>query len=183
MALWANRMRSFLTILCVIVSIMAIIAVVSIIDGMNTYVQDEIVSEGTDVFTLERVNQLGILTNFDLFLKSLRYPIITLEDAEAISQEIPQALYVNATISATQHVVYGDRYVENVGIRGHTSEYPIMGNWPLAQGRLGRELRRDHAGDWPAYTARSSRRSCRCRRGRGLGDYGCRHDHGTGAGL
>ena len=69
MALWANRMRSFLTILCVIVSIMAIIAVVSIIDGMNTYVQDEIVSEGTDVFTLERVNQLGILTNFDLFLK------------------------------------------------------------------------------------------------------------------
>ena len=135
MALWANRMRSFLTILCVIVSIMAIIAVVSIIDGMNTYVQDEIVSEGTDVFTLERVNQLGILTNFDLFLKSLRYPNITLEDAEAISQEIPQALYVNATISATQHVVYGDRYVENVGIRGHTSEYPIMGNWPLAQGR------------------------------------------------
>lgn len=135
MALWANRMRSFLTILCVIVSIMAIIAVVSIIDGMNTFVQDEIVSEGTDVFTLERVNQLGILTNFDLFLKSLRYPNITLEDAEAISQEIPQALYVNATISATQHVVYADRYVENVDIRGHTSEYPIMGNWPLAQGR------------------------------------------------
>ena len=73
MALWANRMRSFFTILCVIVSIMAIIAVVSIIDGMNTYVQDEIVSEGTDVFTLERVNQLGILTNFDLFLKCSGY--------------------------------------------------------------------------------------------------------------
>jgi putative ABC transport system permease protein len=135
MALWANKLRSFLTILCVIVSIMAIIAVVSIIDGMNSYVQDEIASEGTDAFTLERVNQIGVLTNFDLFLKSLRYPNITLEDAEAIREKIPQARYVNATISTTQHVVYRDRSVENVGIQGHTSEYPIMGDWPIIQGR------------------------------------------------
>ncbi len=134
-ALWANKLRSFLTILCVIVSIMAIVTVVSLIDGMNTYVQEEVISQGTDTFTLQRVNQIDVLTNFDLFLKSLRYPNITLEDAEAIEREIPLARYVDASINFQQRVVYGERFVSNVSIVGRSSEYPIMGDFPLAQGR------------------------------------------------
>jgi putative ABC transport system permease protein len=134
-ALWANKLRSFLTILCVIVSIMAIVAVVSLIDGMNTYVQEEVISQGTDVFVLERVNHVDVLTNFDLFLKSLRYPNITLSDAEAVARQVSLARYVDAAVSLSQRVVYGNRFVDRVDIRGRTGEYPILGDFPLAHGR------------------------------------------------
>ncbi|MBI4551859.1 MAG: ABC transporter permease [Candidatus Latescibacteria bacterium] len=134
-ALWANKLRSFLTLLCVIISIMAIIAVVSIIDGMNTYVREEIATQGSDVFVIQRVNELGVLTNFDLFIKSLRYPRLTLDDADAIRREVPQAKYVDAAVETQRRVYAGQRYVDNASIRGRTSEYPIIGDWPLDHGR------------------------------------------------
>ncbi|MBT5875232.1 MAG: FtsX-like permease family protein [Candidatus Latescibacteria bacterium] len=134
-ALWANKLRSFLTLLCVIVSIMAIIAVVSIIDGMNSYVEEEVISQGTDVYSLERVNQLSVLTNFDLYLKSLRYPNVTLDDAEAIARDIPQAKYVDASASTNRKVTFRERFVDRVGISGRLSDYPIMGKWPIYLGR------------------------------------------------
>ncbi|MBM3262841.1 MAG: ABC transporter permease [candidate division Zixibacteria bacterium] len=134
-ALWENKLRSFLTILCVVVSIMAIVAVVSLIDGMNTYVQEEVISQGTDVFVMERVNHIDVLTNFDLFLKSLRYPNVTLSDAEAITQEVPLARYVDPSVNFSQRVLYGDRFVDMVEVRGRSSEYPIIGDFPLLDGR------------------------------------------------
>lgn len=134
-ALWAHKLRSFLTLLCVIVSIMAIIAVVSIIDGMNTYVEEEVITQGTDVFTLERVNQIEVLTDFDQFLKSLRYPNITLDDADAIARQVSGASYVDASVTTQRQVVYRERFIDQVSIRGRLSDYPLLGDWPIAQGR------------------------------------------------
>jgi putative ABC transport system permease protein len=102
---------------------------------MNTYVQEEVISQGTDVFVLERVDQLGVLTNFDAFLRSLRYPNVTLADAEAVTKNVPQAQFVDARARTTRPVIYGERFVENVEIRGHTSEYPVMESLPVSLGR------------------------------------------------
>ena len=55
-AIWANKLRSFLTILGNIVAVGSIIAVVSLIQGVNDEVSGLIVSElGSDSFTIERV--------------------------------------------------------------------------------------------------------------------------------
>ena len=55
-AIWANKLRSFLTTLGNIVSVGSIIAVVSLIQGVNTEVTGLIVSRlGSDSFTIERV--------------------------------------------------------------------------------------------------------------------------------
>jgi len=51
-AIWANKLRSFLTVLGNIVAVTSIIAVVSLIQGMNAYVTDAIVSDvGADTFS------------------------------------------------------------------------------------------------------------------------------------
>ena len=55
-ALWANKLRSSLTVLCVVISIMSIIAVVSIVDGMDSYVKEKIANQGSNVFTVQRLN-------------------------------------------------------------------------------------------------------------------------------
>src|SRR5918912_1344870 len=55
-AIWANKLRSFLTVLGNIVAVTSIIAVVSLVQGMNTYVSDAIVSGvGADNFTIQRM--------------------------------------------------------------------------------------------------------------------------------
>ena len=54
-AIWANKLRSFMTVLGNIVAVMSIVTVVSLITGMDTYVGDAIVSGvGADGFTVER---------------------------------------------------------------------------------------------------------------------------------
>ena len=54
-AIWTNKLRSFLTVLGNIVAVTSIIAVVSLIQGMNAYVTDAIVSDvGADNFTIQR---------------------------------------------------------------------------------------------------------------------------------
>ncbi len=134
-ALWANKLRSALTILCVVISITSIIAVVSIVDGMDFYVKDKIASQGSNVFTISRVNEWEILTDFDKFLKSLKNPRLTLDDLETLRQEMTLAEFTDAVISRSERVNNGRRFVEEVDIRGRTEEYSAIGEFPLASGR------------------------------------------------
>lgn len=134
-ALWANKLRSALTILCVVISIMSIIAVVSILGGMDVYVKDKVLEQGSNVFTLQRVNGWEILTDFDKFLKSLKNPELTLEDMEAIRAEVGMAEFVDAALDRNERVSVGRRYVENVEVRGRTADYPGIGEFLLEEGR------------------------------------------------
>ncbi|MFQ5771861.1 MAG: ABC transporter permease, partial [bacterium] len=135
MALWANKLRSTLTILCVIISIMSIIAVVSILDGMDSYVKEKIASQGSNVFTIKRVNEWEILTDFDKFLKSLKNPDLTLDDLSALRQEVTLAEFTDAALNRKERINRGRRFVDEVEIRGRTEEYSAIGEFPLLKGR------------------------------------------------
>ncbi|MCA9734006.1 MAG: ABC transporter permease [Deferribacteres bacterium] len=134
-ALVANKLRSFLTILCVVISIMSIIAVVSIVQGMDQFVKTKIAQQGSNVFTVQKYDGFLVLTDFDAFLKALKNPDITLEDLELLRKEIPLAEFVDASINRRDRLTAATRLVENVGIRGRTEEYPAIGDFPLAYGR------------------------------------------------
>ncbi len=134
-ALWANKLRTFLTLLGNIVGVMSVIAVVSIIDGMNSYIREEVASEGTGVFTVQRVNTLDILSDFEKFLKSLHNPRITMEDYEQIRRNVTLASYVDATLSAGAQVRYLRRSISQVQISGRTENYPLLSKWNLKDGR------------------------------------------------
>src|SRR6188472_2930445 len=81
-AIWANKLRSFLTVLGNIVAVTSIIAVVSLVQGLNASVKDAIQSGiGVDTFS---VQQFGLSLSEDDFQKQMNNPRITLEDAAAI---------------------------------------------------------------------------------------------------
>lgn len=134
-ALWSNKLRSALTILTVIISIMSIIAVVSVVDGMDSYVKEKIASQGSNVFTIRRVNEWEILTDFDKFLESLKNPDLTLADLEALRREVTLAEFADASLNRSDRVSRGRRFVEQVDIRGRTEQYPAIGEYPLLSGR------------------------------------------------
>lgn len=134
-ALWANKLRSFLTVLTVVISIMSIIAVVSILDGMDIYVKEKIANQGSNVFTIQRINEWEILTDFDKFLESLNNPPITLEDLDMIRRELDLAEFTDASLNRDARISYQNRIAENVQIRGRTEEYSAIGEFPIALGR------------------------------------------------
>jgi len=134
-ALWASKLRTFLTLLGNVVGVMSVIAVVSIIDGMNLYIRNEVASEGTGVFRVQRVNELDILSDIDKFLQSLHNPIITLSDLDALRQRVTLADYLDASQSASAEVRYRGRYIESVTVQGRSENYPMLGKWILADGR------------------------------------------------
>jgi putative ABC transport system permease protein len=133
--IWTHKLRSGLTLLANFVAVMSVIAVVSILAGMDTYVKQTVASEGSGVFYVQRVDQLKILTNFESFLQSLRNPNLGQDDADFLRDRMQLAEFVAAERSQPARVSCGERYIENIDIRGRTAEYALMRNWKLASGR------------------------------------------------
>ncbi|MFQ5669209.1 MAG: ABC transporter permease [Acidobacteriota bacterium] len=133
--IWAHKLRSGLTLLANIVAVMSVIAVVSILAGMDRYVKETVVSEGTGIFYVQRVDRLKILTSFDEFLESLRNPDLDPEDAAFLKERMTTAQYVGAERDTSARIDAADRYVDSATIRGRTAVYPYMRSWPLTAGR------------------------------------------------
>src|SRR5438132_3717853 len=86
-AIWANKLRSFMTVIGNIVAVTSIVTVVSLIQGMNAYVSDTIVSRGgADAFQVQRV---GITATDDAIERARNNPELTLQEAERIRRFSP----------------------------------------------------------------------------------------------
>ena len=83
-ALWANKLRSFLTVLGNIIAVSSIILVVSIIQGLDAEVTDIFTSEGTDVFTLRR---RGMIFSEEMERETRSNPRLTRADARMLREE------------------------------------------------------------------------------------------------
>ncbi len=77
-SLWANKLRSVLTLLGVVIGVAAVIAVVTFVNGINGYVAEKVFSLGADVFILARPP--NVITNTDQYLEGQRRKEITMDD-------------------------------------------------------------------------------------------------------
>ena len=85
-SIWANKLRSMLTLLGNIVAVSSIITVVALITGVNGAVSDAIVGQlGADAFTVQRT---AFAQNEDDFERQRNNPLVTLKDAAAVKRYI-----------------------------------------------------------------------------------------------
>mgnify|MGYP001205199235 FL=1 len=119
------KLRSFFTLLGIIVSVGFLVAVVAVIQGMNAYVKENITGAviGTNAFQVRRTPiSVGLLSDAEV-REIAKRPLITREDAEAISRAIPEAQAVSLQSgwpTPTSDVRYRDRTVGNVLVFGVT---------------------------------------------------------------
>ena len=133
-AIWANKLRSFLTVLGNIVAVTSIIAVVSLIQGMNAYVTDAIVSDvGADTFSVQRS---PITLSEDDEERNRSNPRVTMEDALAIRSYSANVAAVMAQSGGGAEVSFGSKELENVRIQGVTREYIFFRTFDAERGRL-----------------------------------------------
>src|SRR5687768_9520768 len=133
-SIWANKLRSFMTVLGNIVAVTSIVTVVSLIQGMNAMVSNAIVTDvGADSFTISRMPI--VRTDEELELNR-NNPRITLEEAAAIRRFSPAIGSLMAQVQVRTAVAYRDRSVERVQVQGVTPEYADFASFDAERGRV-----------------------------------------------
>jgi putative ABC transport system permease protein len=115
-SLRANKLRTALTLLGIIVGVTAVISVVTLIKGLDQKVAQTFSSQGSTVFTVSKNPQ--IIKSREEFIKSNRRKDVTDEDAEAIQRLCTGCWRVGIAANAIETVKYADQKAENVRIRG-----------------------------------------------------------------
>jgi len=134
-SLRGHKLRTFLTLLGNIVGTMSVIAVVSLIYGADRYVSQVVLDEGTDVFTITRINDLQFLTDFDAFLESLNNPDLTMDDREWLAERMEEASSVGVYVSRRTTLHAGGHKFRGTRVRGVTEDYSLIEDLPLILGR------------------------------------------------
>ena len=81
-SLWANKLRSILTLLGVVIGVGAVIAVLTFVSGINRYIAEKVFNLGADVFIINKHS--SVITNIDQLLEGEKRKDILLDDYYAI---------------------------------------------------------------------------------------------------
>ncbi|MBA3269611.1 MAG: ABC transporter permease, partial [Acidobacteria bacterium] len=133
-SIWANKLRSLLTLLGNIVAVSSIITVVALIQGMNTTVTQAVVSDlGADTFTIDR---MGMTTSEEELERARGNPRITIDEAEAIERFSPFIQSVMAQANASAPIAYGLEEIESVRVQGVSGDYADFSTFDAERGRM-----------------------------------------------
>ncbi|MGH9579982.1 MAG: ABC transporter permease, partial [Terriglobales bacterium] len=133
-SLWANKLRSVLTLLGVVIGVAAVIAVVTFVNGLNRYVAEKIFNLGADVFIINK--RPNVITNVDQFLEAQKRKDFTLEDYEAVRDGCTACKVVGASVNVfSGHVKYGQQSSADTSVRGWTPSMARIYDLDLIAGR------------------------------------------------
>ena len=82
LSLWANKLRSVLTLLGVVIGVSAVIAVVTFVNGINGYVAEKVFNLGADVFIVSKMP--NVVTDVDQFIEGNKRKDITMDNYQAV---------------------------------------------------------------------------------------------------
>jgi putative ABC transport system permease protein len=134
-ALRAHKMRSFLTLLGVVIATTTLIVVMSVVNGMNVYIATKIANLGTNTFVL---HQFKWAQGYDEFVKALRRnKAIRLDDYEFLRDNLSGYQYISALaqIEPGPEARYKGHAIDEVNLTGLTPSHADIGRERVAYGR------------------------------------------------
>jgi putative ABC transport system permease protein len=127
-AMGANRLRTFLTMLGMVIGVGAVILMLAIGRGAQKQVEDAIASMGSNLFIILS----GSTTSGGLRMGGGAAPTLTADDAQAIA-ELPLVANAAPTSPGTAQLVYGSNNW-STQVSGTTPSYLTVRNWKIASG-------------------------------------------------
>ena len=132
-ALSAHKLRSFLTLLGMIIGVTTIVAVASVISGLEAYVQERVIRLSPDVFVLTK---FGIIRGRAEFLAALRRPNIDYRDHQILAARLTRAAAVGADVQTSALLRYRGRRLPDIRVHGSTANLGTLLNLDLEAGRF-----------------------------------------------
>ncbi len=142
-SLWANKLRSILTLIGVVIGVASVIMVVTLTNGAKDFVTTKINTYGASVVTVSKMPQTFITV--DEYLAFQKRRDVTLDDYRAIVSECRSCASVGAKRNTTGSVVYGSHSSTDTDIRGFTWTMPALSNLNVALGRSFTEVEDQHS--------------------------------------
>src|SRR6266536_2749911 len=134
-SLWANKLRSALTLLGVVIGVAAVIAVVTFVNGINSYVAERIFNLGADVFIMFRVSP--VVTNVDHYIEAQKRKDRTMDDDRAVREGCKLCAYVGAYArNNSGHVKYGEEALSDTIVQGMTPSVAVTQDVDIESGRM-----------------------------------------------
>ena len=144
-SLWANKLRSILTLLGVVIGVASVIMVITLVAGANKFVATKVYGYGADVFTASK--QPSVIFSDAEYMKYQKRKILRYDAYEAVAQRCTACAATGAMAQSTGSVVYGTHSATDIGIRGWTADMPGIYDINIERGRAftpGEEERRLH---------------------------------------
>ena len=142
-SLWANKMRTVLTLLGVVIGVASVITVVTLTNGAKRFVTDKINTYGASVVTVSKMPQ-SFLT-VDEYLEFQKRKDVSFDDYKAILDGCKSCVSVGASRNNTGKVVYGTNSTTDTNIRGWTWTMPALSNLNIEAGRSFTEIEDEHS--------------------------------------
>jgi putative ABC transport system permease protein len=128
MAMWANRLRTILTMLGMVIGVAAVILMLAVGQGAQQQVKESIASMGSNLFIILS----GSTTSGGMRMGGGAAPTLTIDDAQSIA-ELPLVLAAAPSSPGTAQLVYGPNNWSTQVI-GTTPNYLTVRDWRLASG-------------------------------------------------
>jgi putative ABC transport system permease protein len=145
----ANKLRTFLTLLGVIIGVTTVITVVSIVQGMNRYVISTIMEAGSNTF---RIDRFGLITSDEEWQTAMRRKDLTLEDMKILKNGCELCDDVGAlaiapffTNEIQIDVSAGREKIEDSEVYGVTANVTDIAKRTVEQGRYFTEWEEQHS--------------------------------------
>jgi putative ABC transport system permease protein len=134
-SLRASKLRSFLTLLGIILATTTLIAVMSMIHGMDVYIANTMTSMGSDGFRIVKVSFVG---NFDpkKFLEMQRKnPELSPAEFDYLKERATLVKELGMSAGRSVSVSLGSQTLSNISLTGGTANWAALGDTEIANGR------------------------------------------------
>jgi putative ABC transport system permease protein len=132
-SLWANKLRTVLTLLGIVIGVASVIAVITLVNGANRYIATKISGYGSDTVTASRMP--SVIFDADTYLTYNKRKNLTYDQYRELVDACKGCGLMGAQLTATGKVVYGTQSSTSTSIRGWTSSMMAITNLNVVEGR------------------------------------------------
>ncbi len=145
-AIWAHKLRSFLTLLGMIIGMTAFMVVLSILQGFNSYVDEKIAGIGSNTFNIQRFNFEDFKDTDTINAAQRRNTELSFDELDFLRQRAQLIESIGAKAGNTSSSVRQGTYsLEDVGITGAEPIIRDIENLDIAEGRYFTDIENDNA--------------------------------------
>jgi len=138
-SLRSHKLRSFLTVLGILIGVSSVVAVVAVTEGLDGYIANQVLELGTKSFSVQQMPD--IITSHEQFMEMMKRKRLTLDDMDAVRERCPSCSEVGGVVRTGRDVKHGRTLQEDVLVAGITENYSRIGT--IRELSAGRQLIQD----------------------------------------